>query len=140
MFHLPARRSRRIALLLLTAFFVVAGVNHVANPDFYLRIMPPYLPAHRELVLLSGLFEVLGGLAVLLPAVRALAGWGLMLLLLAVFPANVHMALHPEQFPSVPAFALYVRLPLQIVFIAWTYWATRPEAAAGAPGGRVSAA
>jgi uncharacterized membrane protein len=120
---------KRTALWLLAAFFVVAGVNHFANPDFYVRIMPPYLPAHRELVVLSGVFEVLGGLGVLMPTSRGLAGWGLILLLLAVFPANIHMALHPEQFASIPVFALYARLPLQIVFIAWTYWATRPDAA-----------
>lgn len=124
--------SKRAALWLLAAFFVVAGVNHFVNPDFYVRIMPPYLPAHRELVLLSGVFEVLGGLGVLVPAVRRLAGWGLILLLLAVFPANIQMALHPEQFPSISVLALYARLPLQVVFIAWTYWATRPDAASSA--------
>jgi uncharacterized membrane protein len=126
MLQLPQSVPRRLALLALAVFFVGAGVNHFANPDFYVRIMPPYLPAHLELVYLSGVLEVLGGLAVLVPGIRGLAGWGLIFLLVAVYPANVHMALHPELFPSMSTFALYARLPLQLVFIAWAYWATRP--------------
>ncbi len=126
MLQLPQQRAKQLALLALAAFFVAAGVNHFLTPDFYVGIMPPYLPAHLELVYLSGFFEVLGGVAVLVPGVRALAGWGLILLLLAVYPANLHMALHPELFPEVPTFALYARLPLQFVVIAWAYWATRP--------------
>lgn len=127
MFQLPGQLPRRLALLLLAAFFVVGGVIHFTNPDFYLPMMPPYLPAHLELVYLSGVFEVVGGLAVLVASIRSLAGWGLILLLVAVFPANLHMALHPEQFPAMTTFSLYARLPLQILFIAWAYWATRPE-------------
>jgi uncharacterized membrane protein len=128
MLQLPHRRTRRLALLALSAFFVLAGLNHFVNPDFYVAIIPPWLPAHLELVYLSGVFEVLGGVAALVPRLRNLAGWGLVLLLVAVFPANLHMALHPELFPDVSPAALYARLPLQVVFIAWTYWATRPEA------------
>jgi uncharacterized membrane protein len=127
MLQLPDRPVKRIALFLLAIFFVVAGVNHFANPDFYIEIMPPYIPAHAELVYWSGFFEVLGGVAVLFPGCRALAGWFLVALLIAVYPANLHMALHPEQFPDVSAFALYARLPFQFVFIAWAYWATRPD-------------
>ena len=127
MLDLPKRRAKTLALLALAAAFIFAGVNHFLNPDFFVAIMPPYLPLHLELVLLSGVFEILGGVAVLVPGVRSLAGWGLILLLLAVFPANLHMALNPELFPDVSSSALYLRLPLQIVFIAWAYWATRPE-------------
>ena len=127
MLQLPKLRSRRFALLGLGAFFVVAGANHFVNPDFYVRIMPPYLPAHLALVYLSGVFEILGGVLVLVLRVRALAGWGVVVLLLAIFPANVHMALSPELFPDTSAFALYARLPFQALFITWAYWATRPE-------------
>ena len=127
--QLPRSLPRRIALLLLAVFFAVAGVNHFVNPAFYVAIMPPYLPAHLELVYLSGLLEVLGGLALLPQRTRVLAGWGLIALLVAVYPANLHMALHPELFPDASKMALYVRLPFQFVFIAWTIWATRPEAA-----------
>ncbi len=128
MLDLPRRRGRRIALILLSIAFVAAGASHFLNPDFYVAIMPPYLPAHRELVYLSGLFEILGGLGVLLPHTRSAAGWGLILLLVAVFPANLHMAMHPEPFiaQGMPRWSLYARLPLQLVLIAWVYWATRP--------------
>jgi uncharacterized membrane protein len=114
-----------MGLLGLSVFFIVAGVNHFVNPDFYVRIMPAYLPAHLELVYLSGLFEVLGGIGVLLPRYRSLAGWGLIALLLAVYPANIHMALHPELFSEMSPAKIYARLPVQFVFIAWAYWATR---------------
>jgi uncharacterized membrane protein len=127
MLQLPKRRGRRFALLGLSVFWVVAGVNHFLTPDFYVPMMPPYLPAHLELVYLSGVFEILGGVLVLVPRVRAAAGWGLVALLVAIFPANIHMALSPELFPDTPAFALYARLPFQAVFFAWAYWATRPE-------------
>jgi uncharacterized membrane protein len=126
MLDLPRHIGRRLALLGLALFFVVAGANHFLNPAFYVAIMPPYLPAHLELVYLSGFFEIAGGVAVLIPAVRSRAGWGLVLLLLAIFPANIDMALHPERYPDLPAAGLYARLPLQAVFIAWAYWATRP--------------
>ena len=126
--QLPRSLAKRVALLLLALVFVAAGVNHFANPEFYVAIMPPYLPAHLELVYLSGFFEILGGIGVLIPAVRSLAGWGLVALLLAVYPANLHMALHPDQFSAqLPVWAIYARLPFQFVFIAWAIWATRPD-------------
>ncbi|MDH3206545.1 MAG: DoxX family protein [Gemmatimonadota bacterium] len=124
---LPARLPKRLALLALSLFFVVGGANHFLNPDFYVGMMPPYLPAHSALVSVSGVFEIVGGLAVLAPGVRSLAGWGLIALLVAVFPANLYMALNPDLFPITSAVALYVRLPFQVLFIAWAYWATRPE-------------
>lgn len=127
MLDLPQGGWKRAALLGLAVLFVAAGVNHFVNPAFYVAIMPPYVPAPLFLVYLSGFFELLGGLAVLPRRTRAAAGWGLMVLLLAVYPANIHMALHPELFPEAPAWALYARLPLQFVFIAWAYWATRPD-------------
>lgn len=132
MLDLPRSRLRSAALLLLAANFVAAGVMHFANPEFFVRIMPPYLPWHLELVYLSGVFEILGGLGVLWPATRALAGWGLIALLVAVYPANIHMALHPEQFPDVQAWAAWLRLPFQFLFMAWAWWATRPDPPAGA--------
>ncbi len=127
MLQLPKQLPRRLALLGLGVFWVVAGVNHFLTPDFYVPMMPPYLPAHLELVYVSGVFEILGGILALVPRTRALAGWGLIALLMAIFPANVHMALSPELFPDMSAGVLYARLPFQAVFIAWAYWATRPE-------------
>lgn len=123
MLQLPKGRGRRFALLALGAFFVVAGANHFVNPDFYVGMMPPYLPAHLGLVYLSGVFEILGGILVLVPRTRVLAGWGLIALLLAIFPANIHMAVSPELFPDMSTGLLYARLPFQAVFIGWAYWA-----------------
>jgi len=126
MLNLPESLPKRIALFALAAAFTAAGVNHFINPEFYKAIMPSYLPAHSELVAASGIFEILGGLGVLIPRTRSLAGWGLIALLVAVFPANLHMALNPELFPDVAPAGLYGRLPIQFAFIAWSYWATRP--------------
>jgi len=128
MLNLPDSMPKRFSLFAMAFAFVAAGVNHFVNPEFYVAIMPPYLPAHRELVFLSGVFEIVGGVGVLVPRIRSVSGWGLIALLVAVFPANLHMALNPEFFPDVSPNALMVRLPFQVLFIAWTYWATRPPA------------
>ena len=110
---------------LLGLLFIPAGINHFIQPGFYMAIMPPYLPWHLELVYLSGLFEVVLGVLLLIPRTTPLAAWGLMALLVAVFPANVHMAMNPERYPDIGPAILWARLPLQGVFIAWAYWYTR---------------
>lgn len=133
MFDLPSGRGRAAALVALGLLFVAAGVNHLLNPDFYVGIMPPWLPAHREFVAISGVFEILGGLAVFVGRIREWAGWGLVALLVAVFPANLHMALNAEEFPSLPEAALWGRLPVQAVLIGWAWWATRRDSSAEAP-------
>jgi len=127
MLDLPESNLKRIALFALALSFISAGVSHFTNTEFFVSIVPPYLPAHLELVYVSGAFEILLGGAVLVPAVRSLAGWGLILLLLAVFPANLYMASHPDLFPDVKPFVLYARLPMQFAFIAWAFWATRDD-------------
>jgi uncharacterized membrane protein len=127
MSFLPDSWPKRVALLLLAAFFVFAGVSHFTNEAFFLRIVPPWLPAPLLMVQLSGVAEIAGGIGVQIPRLRRLAGWGLLALLVAVYPANVHMALHPEQFPDTSPTALYVRLPVQLVFAAWVWWATKPD-------------
>jgi len=116
-----------MAAAALGLLFVVAGANHFANPTFYIGMMPAWLPYHRELVLVSGALEVLGGAAVFVPRFRQGAGWFLIALLIAVFPANLNMAMNPDTFPSLSPFALYARLPGQALLIAWAWWATRPE-------------
>ena len=122
-------RGRTIGRGLLGVFFIAAGANHFVFPEFYLMIMPPYLPWHVELVLVSGAFEVLGGLGVLVvpwsaPRLGRLAGWGLMALIVAVYPANIHMAMNPGLYPSIDPWLLYARLPLQFVMLGWVYWST----------------
>jgi uncharacterized membrane protein len=102
------------------ATFVLAGALHFTHTGVYARIVPTYLPKHRELVYASGVAEIAGGVGLLHPRTRSPAGWGLIATLIAVFPANVHMALHPEDFPEVPGgrATLLARLPFQGVFLA----------------------
>jgi uncharacterized membrane protein len=123
-----ARAVRLLARLFAGPVMIAAGVNHFVMPRTYEAIMPDALPAHRELVLLSGLAELLGGLGTLHPATRRAAGWWLLAVLVAVFPANVHMALHPERYPQLPHAALLARLPLQLVMAAlvWEAALRRP--------------
>jgi uncharacterized membrane protein len=119
-------RSRR----LLAAFFTFAGTMHFVIPRSYEAIMPPSLPRHREAVIASGLAEIVGGAAVIPRRSRRFARWWLLALLIAVFPANVHMAVNPEQvrgldLDRVPRWALWARLPLQPLAMLWVWRATR---------------
>jgi uncharacterized membrane protein len=128
---MPRSWPKRIGLALLAAFFVFMGVMHFVAPEGMVASVPPWLPNAALLVAVSGVFEILGGLGVLLPATRRLAGWGLIALLVAVYPANIHMALHegPWTAQGAPAWLLWARLPFQFLFIAWAWWATKPDAA-----------
>src|ERR671911_2412313 len=108
-------------------FFIFAGLMHFVKPRWYQRIMPPYVPHHRELVYASGVAEIAGGLATMHPATRRAGSLWSIATLIAIFPANVHMALEPERFEKgVPGgrAGLYARLPVQALFIAWA-WAAR---------------
>lgn len=111
---------------LLSATFVAAGSLHVLRPRMYEQIMPAYLPGHRELVLASGVAEIAGGVGVVSERARPLAGWWLIATLVAVFPANVHMALHARSYSRFPPPLLWARLPLQGAFIWWVYRVTQP--------------
>lgn len=116
---------KRVLKYVLAVSFIAAGGNHFVNPGIYVSIMPGYLPAPLLLVYISGAFEMLFGAMLLVPRWTVAAGWGLILLLVAVFPANIHMALNPELYPGISPAALWVRLPLQGVLMAWAYWYTR---------------
>ena len=113
---------------LLALFFIAAGINHFWHTPFYVAMMPPYLPAPLALVYLSGVAEIGLGALLLFSRWQVIAGWGLIALSVAVFPANVHMALNPELFTQFSPTGLWLRLPLQAVVIAWAYWTTRPAA------------
>ena len=101
--------------------FIFAGVMHFVIPRTYESIVPDYLPAHRALVYASGVAEIAGGTGTLHPQTRRIASWWSIATLIAVFPANLHMALHPERFRMIPGGrpALIARLPFQVLFIAW---------------------
>jgi uncharacterized membrane protein len=116
----------KLSRRLLAGFFIGGGVNHFAMPGPYRQIVPPRLRGQAKLVVeISGVAEVAGGLGVLLPVTRRLSGLGLIALLAAVFPANLHMARTSEEFPKIPRWALYGRLPLQPLMMWWAWRATR---------------
>ena len=115
---------KAISKYLLAIFMIVAGIMHFANPAFFLKIMPPYLPLHKELVLVSGVFEFLLGVLLLVPNCSRMAAWGIVALLISVFPANVYLYQHQDILPASPI-VHFLRLPLQGVFILWAYWHTR---------------
>ena len=117
----------RLPLLIIAAFFMVGGIAHFVAIDFFVAAMPDYLGYHRELVVISGIFEILGAIGILIPRTRLLAGYGLIALIIAVYPANINMALHPENYPDISELSLYTRLPLQFVFIWFVWWAIKPE-------------
>lgn len=124
---LPPTLPRTLALFAVAFFFTSAGVGHFTSAEFFVAIVPPYLPSPLALVYISGVFEILGGLGVLLPKTRKLAGYGLLALLVAVYPANIHMALNPELFPEIDPSALYARLPVQFLFAALVWFAACSE-------------
>jgi uncharacterized membrane protein len=122
---LPTGWWKKLVLFGLAAFFINVGVDHFVNPEFYLSIMPPAFPLHLEAVYISGFFEVLGGVGVLIPRLRKIAGWGLVALLVAVYPANIYMAITPEAFPEASVALLYVRLVFQFLFFYWAFSVTK---------------
>lgn len=124
---LPTEWWRKLSLFGLAVFFIYFGIDHFVNVEFYLSIMPPAFPMHLEAVYISGLFEILGGVCVLIPSLRRTAGLGLIALLVFVYPANIYMAITPEAFPEISIELLYFRLPLQFLFIYWAYSVTRSQ-------------
>ena len=118
-------RTKTTFQCLLAIFMIGAGTMHFMNPNFYMPIMPPYLPFHVGLIYLSGFFEVLLGVLLLVPRFTRLAAWGIFALLIAVFPANIYLYQHQELLTA-PTFVHFLRLPLQAVFLLWAYWHTTP--------------
>jgi uncharacterized membrane protein len=126
-------RAKPILLWVMAILYIFAGYNHLANPEFYLAIMPPGLPNPEWLNVISGLAEIVLGVFLLEPRTRVYAAWGIIALLVAVFPANVYVASQNVgmEGPGTGAGAAnYIRLPFQALFIVWAWWYTRPEEAA----------
>lgn len=116
----PVTTSQR----LLAAFWIGAGLNHFLMPRAYEAIVPDWVPAHREMVIASGIAEIAGGIGVIPERTRPVARWWILAVLAAVYPANVHMTLHPERYPKIPRAALWARLPVQLLFAWWAWRAT----------------
>ena len=124
--HTKLGLPRTLALAFVFLWFFVGGIAHFAFTELEMKIVPPWLPAHRELVLISGVFELIGAIGILCTVTRRIAGWGLILLTVAVTPANIFMLQTASQFPEVPYWALVARLPLQILLLLCIWWATKP--------------
>jgi len=122
-----------IGLWIMGLLYVLAGLNHFWHPASYAGVMPPYIPWPLAMIAISGAAEILGGIGILVPdgfvfpRTRALAAWGLVALLIAVSPVHINMCLHPAQFPAVPLWAIWLRLPLQLPLIAWAWYYTRRQ-------------
>ena len=114
-----------ITIYLMSLLYISSGMQHFANTGWFIKIMPPYLSYHKELVYLSGVFEIILGTMLLVEKTRFLAGWGLILLLIAVFPANIYAAQTNGATMGTSAAIAWGRLPFQAVFIALAYWHTK---------------
>jgi uncharacterized membrane protein len=117
----------RIPLLIISLFFFIGGLAHFAFTEFFVMAMPDYLGYHKELVLISGVFEIAGAIGILVPKTRFLAACGLIALSVAVYPANINMALYPEQYPALPKLLFYARLPLQFLLVGFVWWSIKAE-------------
>jgi uncharacterized membrane protein len=119
--HIPIGKIKIALLILLAMLFTYSGLMHFLHPQPFLKIMPEYLPGHQFLVSLSGIFEILGAVFLLIPKTRRYAGAAMILLLIAVFPANINMAMKKIDFGWIPEYALWLRLPFQFVLL-WAVW------------------
>ena len=123
------RLTKRALKCPLAGLFIGSGILHFVKQDVYLRLMPPYVPWHPELVAVSGVIEGALGLLLLAPRTQRIAAWGQIVTLIAIFPANVHGALTAgTPNPAMPVVSVelaWLRLPMQPLLIAWAYWYTR---------------
>ena len=121
---------KRLSIYSLGFGYLMIGVNHFLDPDFFLKIMPPYLPWHLELVYISGAFEIVLGLSLMISKLRKYAAWGIIFLLIAVYPANIYLAFNeaPQKALDIsPFLASWVRLPIQFVLLGFAYWHSKEQ-------------
>lgn len=111
--------------VIFAALFIIGGIAHFTKPEFYLPMMPNYLPYHIELIYISGVIEIVLGFLLLIPRYSQKSALGIVLLLIAVFPANINMYLNAQNFPDVGESALLIRLPIQAILIIWAYYYTK---------------
>lgn len=135
MYSAPSDRLKEIFRGVLAVSIIIVGITHFLKPEQYARIVPPLFPPLAS-VYISGFFEILGGIGLMIPSVSVAAAWGLIALFIGVFPANIYMTLHNIKIEGIPHNQLLylVRLPFQAVLIAWAYWYTHnPQTQLGAP-------
>ncbi len=124
------KKLKTITYYFFGVLYLLAGAMHFVNPDFYLKIMPPYLPFHLGLVYISGVAEILLGLGLIYKPTRQIAAWGIIALLIAVFPANIYLAFNQgaqEALGTNQLEALWIRFPIQVLLVVIAYWQTRIE-------------
>lgn len=117
---------RTLSAWIMGLAYIATGINHFRDPEFYLKIMPPYMPAHELMVQLSGVAEIVLGVMMFIPRYRKLAAWAIITMLIVFMTVHIHMVMNPQLFKSVPEYILWLRIPLQFVLILWAYWHTRP--------------
>ena len=119
-----------VTIYIMSIFYIQIGIKHFTNVEWFMKIMPPYLPYHKELVYLSGIFEIIFGLMILFEKTRFWGSWGLILLLLAVYPANIYLAFNqePQELIGISSFAAsWIRLPIQFILIGIAYWHSKTD-------------
>ena len=113
---------KSISVFIMSFFYIMIGLSHFKNPEWYIQIIPPVLPMKLELVYLSGIFEIILGLLLFFKKTRPLAGWGLIILLMAVYPANIYLAITNGEAMETSSLIAWGRLPIQFIFISLAYW------------------
>ena len=115
---------KKYLVYLMGIAYLLAGINHFVHPDFYLKMLVGFLPYPLALNIISGAAEIILGIGVMIPQTRKISAWGLILLLIAIFPANINMAIHSTEW-NFSAVVLYLRLPIQLLLIWWAYGYTK---------------
>ena len=115
-------KIKPFSIIIMSLFYIIAGINHFINPVWYARIVPPFLPFKTAIVYISGILEIILGSLLIFPKTRFIAGWGLIILLLAVYPANIYVALTNGKAMDTTTMLAWARLPFQFVFIGLAYW------------------
>ena len=115
-------KIKTISIFIMSLFYIGAGLSHFFNPDWYVRIVPPILPFKIAIVYISGIFEIILGSLLIFPKTRFIAGWGLIILLVAVYPANIYVALTNGEAMDITPLIAWGRLPFQFVLIGLAYW------------------
>ncbi len=118
---------KKVSLIIMSIFYIVAGINHFINPAFYKKIMPSYIPWHIQFIYTSGILEIVFGILIIPSVTRKAAAWGIIILLVAIFPANVYMATNNWDEDNPNLWILILRLPLQFLLIWWAYSFTKDK-------------
>lgn len=115
------RFAKNLSLIIFVIFYVASGLNHFLNPQFYLRLMPSYIPFPTEIIYLSGVIEIVLGVGAGIPRFRARSAWAVIFMLISFMPVHIHMLIHPDLYPDVPEVGLWLRIVIQGVLIWWAY-------------------